>query len=1046
MNDQFVREIVTSGENPQSYLLTAGAGAGKTSVLVDRISNLILSGVQPEKIVAITFTEKAAGELSRRVKKKLFQLTRTHQSDVQLKELRKMFTGTIHSFALRLLQRAPITSNIEPIPTIIEDEQIAIRLKQVQKKWLQKHSEVIANAIMSGIINRNNIYNILRLVVSLNQVKINVTSQFITDEEITSSIEKIQNELKRYLQLCDASSDKLREWMDRTIQELEALRDIKTLSNEQKLFQITSLLQRINFNEQEQTVKIKNYGTKKNWKGSIDLIREKSISLIKEIAKIRSSLLSKELKKWEELLTDFHQTFHNTLRELGEVRFDDIISNAIEITHQKINHPYQYYHLDEAQDTDPRLLQLIENLLKSKNDSAVIFIVGDVNQSIYSFRDANVNLFRDTMTKLVIDLNPNNAKQTLVSNFRSTPKIVNFINTLFKSKWHNDYVEMVAENTAISNDIDQNDSAVTLFEIDESTEVTNIDKAHRIAAEIVANYIHARSQVQPTTLPKNKDGTIAWSQIAVLFPATNHLKKYTEAFRRYGLPFVEEQATGFYDNEIIQEIANVIQLIANPKDGVALLAVLRGRFFGVTDRAIWEWRNLLEKTEEGNPLYESMYLTRPMDGLDEQLKFALNTLYDLHLKKDCVSPFNLIIELFHKSGIYHLTFKEADVALREKLNSVLTILRKHKTRSLNELADRLRNSIQEQERVKGISASEEQAIRFLTVHSAKGLEFDWVIVVGAADKGGRDQITINEVLIKNEDGTIECKFNPWFETENYRNRKKQLKAIQDEENFRVLYVAMTRARNKLLLPLITSTKLKSANQDWIDLIKQAASLVPHEIINKNLCERTPISSIKLDNEEAILFPKEGNVNEFHISTVTKWIDEHFQSGSKQVQHKALELDPIQLGILAHLFIQVASPFDTEDQLEMKFREVVTLRRLEIEETKFMKQHIFEWLRKWYESDFYQQIKDRQHIYEYPITYRQGNQLILGSVDLLIVNSDHWIVLDFKTNVTLEPFIDKYQEQIRLYCEAIQRATQIATKGYLWHFPQAQLISIFPKET
>lgn len=1040
MADQKVRELVVNGNNPKSYILSAGAGAGKTSVLVDRISNLICNGVSPEKIVAITFTEKAASELNRRVRKKILkQLRDQPNSHNTMKQLRKMFTGTIHSFALRLLQRAPITSSIEPIPEIIEDETIEIRLKQAQKKWIKKHSDQIADAITNDFISRSNIYELLQSVSNLQNFKIRYRKQDITFQEVLDKIEKAKRDLISLQKNIRNKEDDLYERITHIVASLKKLEILENDTISTKIKKLYDFLNQIKYDEQAKKLKIAKMGSKSNWKKDISEIRTKVNDIIHSIAEIRAIYQSMEFAIWEELLLDFQSIFQNLLREYGEVRFEDIITNAIEITSKHFQHPYQYFHLDEAQDTDPRLFQLIQNLINFDKESSVLFIVGDINQSIYGFRNADIRVFNEKMTPLVQKLNKENAKQKLRTNFRSTPEIVKFVNLLFESVWEKDYEKMVASRLQ---DYDVQSKPIILFDLEDYPDNFNIDSAHQSTAELIAKYLdHCRNH-HPKILPQNKDGTIAWSEIAVLFATTTHLQKYTEAFRKYNLPYVEEQSAGFFSNEIVQEVTNAIQVIANPMDGIALLATLRGIFFGVTDEAIWDWRNQVEKDENGLPQSETLYLREPNGQLDPKLRDALEILLELSRKKDKVSPFNLLRELYHKSGIYNYTYQKGDIALREKLNSMLTMMRRMENIPLSQIGEILRNSIQREERVKGIAASEEEAIRFLTVHSAKGLEFDWVVVVSAADKGSRDRSNTERIL-QNDDGTVELQLKDWFRTDNYQETKEEIKKRRIEENLRIMYVAMTRAKRKLLIPLITSKRNLKSNQDWIEKIKYAAEQVSYEKITENSVfknESVSIPKIQYQDDESIIIPTKLITKQIQIYSVTELSKEKSPSYEYLKDTSSTSLPAAEIGILSHHLVQIAEPTDTQTQMENKLNAIA--QRMGIALENDTKNKIITWISQWFQSDFYQTNQKGKFLFDYPITYSENDKRLLGSIDLLIEDQNQLIILDFKSNVEIEPYLEQYQHQVKIYCEAVKRALNKSVEGYLWHFPKAKLTKVY----
>lgn len=1038
--DNEVRDVVSSGIHPQSYLITAGAGAGKTSVLVERISNLILNNVPPESIVAITFTDKAAGELKRRVHSKVYDVIKNQaNTNIKINHVRKMFTGTIHSFALRLLQRAPITTDIEPMPNVIQDQGIQRRIKQTKRKWEQKNADMLAFYIENGVIERKYFFELLSESLKQTSLKLNLQQGILTIERIRSTMDVTIQEIRKLLQECKNSTDKLYDKIHIYLQELETLQ-LFSEPFKQNFFTINNYLHTIRYNFDENRVLIKNVGSKANWK-DINHTRESIVLCLNQIADLRKELLQLLLKDWEDLLNDFQSEFLKCLRKNGEVRFDDIISQAVEITKSGIKHNLKYFHLDEAQDTDPILLKLIQNLIQ-KGDS-IVFIVGDEKQSIYSFRKADVKVFRETMYEMIRELNPQNPKQVLHSNFRSTPQLIKYFNNLYSDQWQDQYEPMETGNTSLLENKDKFNPAILFFDAPDSLEM-NIEELNQWNAEQIAIYFDGCRTQNPSPLPKDTYGNIAWNEIAILFPSTTHVKIYSDMLKKYHIPFVEEHSRDFFKDELVIEVINAMNVIANPKDGVALLATLRGKLFGVSDYAIWEWRNQLPKNEIGLPKDESMYLNPSNAIKDEKLNQALVILSELVNKIDRVTPSVIIQELYHKSKIVLNTYQEGGVAQRGRLQAMITLARRMQYTSFTEIANELRESISNSVRVENLVSSEEPAVRLMTVHGAKGLEFDWVVVAGVAYKGGRDNHKNSDYFLQNDDQSYEIKLQSWFQTNKYQLRKEEIRRQEEEENVRVIYVAMTRARKKLLLPVALHKKGKSVYADWKHKIREAANGISSHtisILDKVSTKPEMISYQQVKSIQTLPKVSQHNPTLKSISTEI----EHSQLGFKQQgsTKRFTAEEAIQIGTIAHHLLQVTTDNDTDSSILHKLDALFDIHQTNSALMVKSKILISKWIQNWYASELFNQIKKYSLYHEFPITQTSNENLWIGIIDLFVESDNQCWVIDFKSDETTENQ-EKHKKQIQHYCQAIQQEIHKPVGGYIWYLHLAKSIQVYQK--
>lgn len=500
----------------------------------------------------------------------------------------------------------------------------------------------------------------------------------------------------------------------------------------------------------------------------------------------------------------------NQHKRLARLSYDDLETLALELLHQEVSirnsllEHYRFILVDEFQDINERQAQLIDQLHDPTKNH--LFIVGDPHQSIYRFRRARVEVFARKTAEIVAN---GGTQLTLSQSFRLPPLLATRINQVF-GKLFDNYAPMQSALDGVS-------SVLTIVKA--PREKTAIDRLRELEAEWIAHHIVAL-QEQGQQL----------NQCALLFRSSSHMDVYRRALEKLGIPSVLSRSRSLFEFTIITDLMHILNTLAGDQHPITQAGVLRGCFFHFSE-------NFIERYFASNP--QSLFGPYTLDlFLANPDQIEINRLDGL-LKNwaalaQVIRPHQLYLRMVDDLMANHVvkeglavgtTVPQEQQALLAQLGHMIQGLEDSGVGNMREVMDSLNNLADSNEIIHSYQPGHsEHAVQLMTIHAAKGLEFDTIFLpnlYGQSRGQNQDSLYRPDVglVLKREDQSRIFGLKPRLEEGPvFRELKAQDEQEECEETKRVLYVAMTRARRELILFLRPPSKkiVIEATQNFSD--------------------------------------------------------------------------------------------------------------------------------------------------------------------------------------------------------------------------------------
>ena len=809
----------------RSISLTANAGSGKTFVLAQRYLEIILNtDTHLSQVAAITFTEKAAGELYKRISSELDRILRiTTDSSIKqhIVKIRKQLVSakisTIHSFCIDLLKEFPVEASIDanfiPINEQKTQELISLSLesglreifkdsdKQSDIKLLVRLIGSKANLVkqLTGLISkRKNALNLKEKFYSLSTSEIvkhffelfhsGVKVVFGKDIPLVLSHIKIVNEMVLESGSKNELALDVRKILDELTtkdDELEILQILMVLRN--KILTKEGSLRKVSYLTSPMRDKVYNSVViVENFFGDLDELNlvENHETIEKELAKYGLALI----RVFQSVLT----VFENKKTELGVMDFEDILLKTrklleLKSVKQSLSGKYRFLLVDEYQDTNEIqyeiFLPLLEDLKKGN-----LFIVGDEKQSIYRFRDAELRVFSKTKSDIQ-KLHGEDSLLTLPDSFRMAPAICFFVNSVFKP--------LFGEPRDFFNEVSSSDLVCARSDNFQG-HVEFLLAGHEVQneAELVAQRLIKLKSENPDRLSK-------WNDIAVLVRKRASFIELEKEFIKHHIPFILVGGTGFYQQQSISDIYNYFAFLLNDKDDGALIGILRSPFFNISDEKI-----LILSLFEGETYWEKLKSASATEkGIWSEIFEALNKNRNLASR---VSISSLLRKILKDSDFISTVSSRVNGTQEiSNLNKLISLTNKFFNEEFNTLYDYvsfLNNAISktEDEAQAGIEPGA-NGVNILTIHQAKGLEYPAVFLYKCNDSTQVNKVKARSFTVDKDFGLLtKVPIN-----ENYFGRYESApivglyNLIESKKDIaevkRLLYVGLTRAKDFLFV-------------------------------------------------------------------------------------------------------------------------------------------------------------------------------------------------------------------------------------------------------
>ena len=872
-------------ENGSNILVAAAAGSGKTAVLVERIINKILKDkIDIDKLLVVTFTNAAASEMRERVLDAIYKKLDDNPEDDNLQRqitlLNKASICTIDSFCLEVVRNNFYElDNISPNFRIADTTEIELLKQEVIEDIFEvKYEE--ENEDFTKLINTYTSYRddtplkelILKIYsyiqsnpfpekwlhekIEMFNLKDSLNKDFantpwgevllkeVEDGLIDSltSLEIIANSLHREPEL-----EKFWQTIRNDIDMLQTLKN--NLEYWNKAYEINQNLKFVTWPRQKVDSELKD-----NAKTERDEVKKKISKILDKILICDSKQANQDiydmyeiLSKLEKIILEFDKEFSKRKRERNIVDFNDIEHLALnillkeengEIVPTEVAKRYQEKFaeiaIDEYQDSN--LVQ--EFILNSVSKGNNVFMVGDVKQSIYKFRQAMPELFLDKYEKYKNKENKQQAddlKIQLFKNFRSRENVLKFTNIIFQDIMSNilgdieyneeEYLNLGADYSSVAQDLNTEIDIINLAEEqdDEIAEDTNEEQEERIEdaeleAKFVANRIKQliKNKFQVWDRKKGEYRNIEYKDIVVLLRSTATLAPlYEQEILALDMPVFSDSSQEYLDSTEIQTIMSLLKIIDNPMQDIPLVTVLRSFIGKFTDDDLVQIR-LSDK-------YDNFYICMKKASIDvneelkEKITLFLENIEKWRKEQEYLSLDELIWKIYMDTGFYNYVGLMPNGNLRQaNLKMLFQTAKKYESANFKGLynfinfIDKLKLSSGDLGSARLIGEND-NVIRIMSIHKSKGLEFP---VVFLSSTGKQFNLTdLNQNLLLHQDMGIGVKYIDYDKQIQYDTLSKC--AIRNKisietlsEEMRILYVALTRAKEKLIITGIQKDNIK----------------------------------------------------------------------------------------------------------------------------------------------------------------------------------------------------------------------------------------------
>ena len=847
--------------------VTAGPGAGKTTVLVERYLHILKEHphLNIDQIVALTFTNRAANEMRERLRKNLDELLQTSPPAERQRWMhyKRTLDGaiitTIHGFCSRLLREFPVEARIDPQFILLDEHQSAILLEAAVEETLTEFINSGHEAVsrLTAGLGRG------KLVAALVELYRTIRGQGLSSELLAEQAARSHATWEHYRAAFADVDGNMGELIStgRLPLKAEAKRS-KARRNWPRLRQLL-LDPQLPLADYCREISEFREAARPSAQGSVSAVVKKLDDLFwgekrekpfGQVPGLRFDLVAKEYAcEALKLVTNIDSRLEETKRQLAALDFDDLQIRALKLLEQpevllRASVRYKFFLVDEFQDTNPLQRDLMERLALKNRTDANLFIVGDPKQSIYGFRGADVDVFRE-MTEALIKAA--GAELPLRVNFRSQPQLISFFNLLFEQLFQPDE-EIHPDDLRALGYVKHDPSKAERERVDEgplvelmidtvgedagdakakSQQTTRERDAHQLARRIL-------SLVNPENLQ--------YRDVALLFRAMTDVPVYEWVFRRANIPYQTVLGKGFYEREEITDLMQLLRFLDNRTDELALAAVLRSPLCGISDNSLLALRlaprrNEADTGETPQPrrrprkLFHALRHQSEIDFIANEERDALDqatTFLNSLIEKRNRYPVGDLLR-FAVSRSEYATVVAANFDGAQRLANVekLFTLAERFERSGAHLIRDFVKYVHDFEAI-GSRESEGQldeaanAVTLMTIHQAKGLEFPVVIIPDLQRiSGPRDNWFLLDrhlgLTLKVPDGRGEQVAGSTFQRFSDRARQRE-----QFESLRLLYVAATRAKDRLILSAATDelSKLDKGHECWLKWIWQALEL------------------------------------------------------------------------------------------------------------------------------------------------------------------------------------------------------------------------------
>lgn len=844
-----------------NILVSAAAGSGKTAVLIERIFKRIMDKKNPvdvDRFVIVTFTKAAAAQMKDRLRERLEQEIEKEPDNTHLQRqlglIASAHISTVHSFCGYVIQNYFHRIGLDPSYRQGTDSELGLLKNEILEEILEEEyteqREDFAELAGMSMFHRSDarmldmIFEIydkamsepfpyewldkMREFLGVEEVSKWENSEFCMYllEDCHRMAEGIRADGEHLLSLCQLPAGPY--YYEKRIEELDdicgRLLQAGTYEEFRLEFSHMTFARMTSKRDEGVDVSLKEavQEGRKRCKKALEEMRDGYFFQSAEEHLADLERMGGKLKTLLRLTERFMKEYTEAKRERNIVDYNDLEQLALSILLDRDEEKQEYVRSAAARELSEHFAEIMideyqdsnrvqDTLLKSVSRDGLagmnpnIFMVGDVKQSIYRFRNACPELFAEKLESYETDESASYRRIDLHRNFRSREEILEGVNCVFEEVMHRDLGGVEYDAAArlrcgrASETAGENKEKIDTYVI--------LDKGNaELEGRLIATKIKEMVQSSNPLFVMGEEGyrPVCYRDIVILMRSVKNVgQSYFEALTDAGIPVVMEHTQGFFDTREIQIMTGMLQVIDNPRQDIPLVTVLGSPMFYFQEDELAAVR----AENRNEDLYGALLSYEKEDALREKIQGFFQVLGRLRDKISYATVAELIQDIYDETGIYESVMMMKEGAQRTaNMDSLMELAREFEKTTYHGLYQFVRyiNRIQEQQEEMGevnISCEEENVVRIMTIHKSKGLEFPVCIVAGMGRKLGgmnrsfltiQPEVGIASQIVDNETRTTK-------DTIYRRFLKRQNDMADLGENMRVLYVAMTRAKEKLIL-------------------------------------------------------------------------------------------------------------------------------------------------------------------------------------------------------------------------------------------------------
>lgn len=1033
MSNLTTEQLLAVNKQNTNIIVSAGAGSGKTTVLKERVLRILNQGIDINKLIILTFTNNAAKEMKERIRK----IINDNNLEDQALLLDQSYITTFDSFAQSLVKKYNYLLNISKDFTIVDativktelNNIIDIIFERLYKEQNPKFIKLISDFCIKDDKNiRDSIiksYQSLGNLIDKNDFLNNYITKFYSDNAANIFLDEYEEYV---LNLKDDITTLLDCLNDETINQDKLSGNMNATVNFINSSSIDDLKYSIDFSLARA---LKNVYTDEGKE-----IKEEIATKIKELKshlqftklELKENYLS--TKEYAEIVIDILKEIDVKLNEFKDIHnsyeFSDIALKAIKLVKENEdvkneikNNTFEIM-IDEYQDTND-IQETFISLIQNNN----VYMVGDIKQSIYRFRNANPYIFKNKYDSY--KNNDNGFKIDLNKNFRSRNEVINNINLIFDNIMFDNIggADYKNEHEMIFGNTNYNDNKVNDNYDLEILNYNNSDKKYKqidIEAFTIANDILTRikNKEQVAYFEDNKMNTrnITFKDFVILIDKSKNFETIKKILESFKIPCTIDKDIDIKNDDEIYILKNIINLIINIKNNCYdnsfkhyFISLARSYLFNMSDDEIFDifTNNTFKNTNIFKYCYE---LSLACDGISN--KELLTNIID---RFDFINKITTVYDIDDR-----LTKLEYFLNNAEALNKF-----GYDIYDLNNYFDEIIDNTDNKFNM-SINSSDSNSVKIMTIHKSKGLEFPYVYL-SFLNSSFANQKNDELFSFTNKYGII----FPFYKDGigktfiNTLNKNYEFKETLSEK-IRLFYVALTRAKEKIIIINEYNEKINPINRiiNENDLLKCTSYNYILNILRDKLnqyIKYIDIDTLNINNDYNLVksfnYKKYINNSSQKINTTNLTINnkieeyKHFSKSMQELNTKELQQN-LDFGIYMHYVF-----------------EIIDFKNNNIEELN-VNDFVKEKIKNFFKHEEFKNIKNANIFKEHEIMFEDNDNHYHGFIDLLLEYEDHFDIVDYKlSNIDST----EYEKQLNGYKKYIEKKYNKPTNIYLYSINQ-----------